>query len=220
MTRRIAAASRALLVAATVALLATCATTQPIRTSLPAAEVAAAQARQLAREAALRGEPDWSLAGRIAVSNGRNGGSGRIDWQQVGPRYEVSLSAPVTRQSWRLAGDAAGARLEGIDGGPREGADAGELLRAATGWDIPVAALAEWVRGVRADGLGPAVVSYGADGRLARLAQGGWEIDYRWPDAAAGAASADAQALPARLDARRGDARVRLIVDAWNPGEP
>lgn len=200
---------RALVIAALAALLAAC-VAQRVRPSLPPEQVAAAEVRQTEREATLRSQPDWSLAGRIAVSNGRNGGSGRIDWLQAGPRYEVSLSAPVTRQSWRLVGDGAGARLEGVEGGPREGADAAALLRKATGWDIPVAALANWVRGVRADGLGPAVVRYGDDGRLARIEQGGWGIDYSWPETAGAEA-----ALPERLDARRGEARVRLIVDQW-----
>ena len=36
-------------------------------------------------------------------------------------RFDVSLSAPVTRQSWRLVGDAGAARLEGLEGGTARG---------------------------------------------------------------------------------------------------
>ena len=70
-------------------------------------------------------------------------------------------------------------------------------------------ALAEWVRGVRAQALGPARVAYGEDGRLARIEQGGWAIDYVWN-----------AALPARLTAHRGEAQVRLIIDQWGDGLP
>jgi len=184
-----------------------------VRPELPPDQVAAAEARQLARESALRPLDQWSLAGRLAVSTGSKGGSGRIDWNQDGPRFEVALSAPVTRQSWRLTGDAAGARLEGLDGGPREGPDAVQLLREATGWEIPVTALADWVRGLRSQALGPADARYGVDGRLAKLEQGGWTIHYVWPSSAADAAAAE---LPTRLDAQRDEARVRLIVDQWD----
>lgn len=188
-------------------LLAACAGA-PLRTG-PAVSEAVAEAAQQARESALRADPSWSLGGRIAVSNGRDGGSGRLEWQQDGARFNVALSAPVTRQSWRLSGDASQARLEGLEGGPRVGPDASGLLRAATGWDIPVVALADWVRGARADALGPAAIHYDAAGRPARIEQGGWTIDYTWP-------GADAEPLrPARIEARRGEARVRLVVDEW-----
>src|SRR5690606_1661679 len=99
---------------------------------------AAAEAREAQRRLWLDARPDWELQGRLAVSQAGKGGSGRIDWRQRGPRYEISLSAPVTRQSWRLSGDGAGARLEGLEGGPREGPDASRLLWEATGWIIPV----------------------------------------------------------------------------------
>ena len=204
---------------AAAALLTAC-VAQPVRQALPPAQSAAAEARQIAREDALQRQPAWSLQGRIAVSNGRNGGSGRIDWIQQGRQYDVSLSAPVTRQSWRLVGDASAARLEGLEGGTREGPDAAMLLRDATGWDIPVMALADWVRGVRAPGGGTANATYGLDGRLLRLEQGGWSIDYHWPLPGSDIAVNALQTLPARLDARRGAASVRLIVDQWATGVP
>jgi outer membrane lipoprotein LolB len=204
----------AVLLAAVLSGLAAC-VPQKVRAPLPSLspqELAAAQTRQAEHEAVVRAEPTWSLQGRVALSNGRNGGSGRIDWQQLADRYEVALSAPVTRQSWRLSGDASAARLDGLEGGTRTGSDPGQLLRAATGWEIPVAALSSWLRGARADEavFGPATVAFGADRRLARIQQAGWTIDYpAWqPTMAAGA-------LPVRLNAQRGRAWVRLVVDRW-----
>lgn len=207
-----------------VAVVAACAG-RPVREA-PPVDVAAAQAHQQAREAALAADAQWSLQGRVALSNGERGGSGRLDWQQDGARYAVALSAPVTRQSWRLRGDAGGAVLEGLQGGPRHGPDPAGLLLDSTGWQIPVTALSAWLRGVRAVAMGPAQLQFGSDGRLARLQQGGWTIDYsdwRLPAAgdddpgttAGGPAPADGPALPHRLEAVRGQARVRLVVDAW-----
>ncbi len=194
-------------------LLAAC-TAQPIK-QLPPLDPALAAAKQAQREAALASLAAWSLQGRVALSNGRDGGSGRIDWKQDGQRYDVALSAPVTRQSWRLSGDADGAQLEGLEGGTRSGADATSLLLEATRWEIPVAALSSWARGLRAGGEhGVAVIGYGSDSRLARIEQGGWVIDYGgWR-----ASAIPGIELPNRLDATRGDARVRLIVDRWSEG--
>ena len=186
---------------------------RPVRPGLPPEQVAAAELRQIAREQRLRRQPEWSLVGRIAVSTDGNGGSGRIEWRQDGPRFAFALSAPVTRQSWRLSGDAEQARLEGLEGGPRLGPDPRQLLVEATGWDIPVVALTDWVRGLRSPKLDPAQVVYGADGRPARLVQGGWQVDYVWPDTGA---VGDTEVMPTRVDAQQGGARVRLIVDQWS----
>ncbi|MFQ6312942.1 lipoprotein insertase outer membrane protein LolB [Lysobacter capsici] len=143
------------------------------------------------------------------MSNAGKGGSGRIEWTQHGERFEVALSAPVTRQSWRLAGGPGEARLEGLEGGPRSGDNAAALLLETTGWDIPVEALGNWLRGLPAEGVAAAKLTPGPDGRPLSIEQGGWTIAYQWP------ASGD---LPSRLDARRASARVRLIVDEWQGG--
>ncbi|KGM56690.1 hypothetical protein N799_02990 [Lysobacter arseniciresistens ZS79] len=202
---------RTLTVAAAAVLLAACAA-QPVRPDLSPAQLASARAAQLEREQALAADRDWSLVGRIAVSNRGKGGSGRVEWSRTGADYAVSLSAPVTRQSWRLSGDGRHALLEGLEGGPRHGADARLLLLEATGWDIPVEALGDWVRGARSQAAGPARIEYGANLLPWVMEQGGWRIEYEWPELPASEAAAP---LPARLDATRGEARVRLIVDEW-----
>lgn len=181
---------------------------------LPESQRAEAEAAQAGREAALRNQA-WDMTGRVALSNGRQGGNGRIEWRGDidGRAYVVSLSAPVTRQSWRLTGDASGATLEGLAGGARSGADAATLLREATGWEIPVRALSAWLVGARAAAeFGPATLAFAADRSLAALEQDGWRVryaDWRTGD------FAGVGAMPGRIEAERGDARVRLVVDDW-----
>lgn len=207
MQARRARAARGCVAAMLVVLLSACAG-PGVKSPAPGRVVAASDApeREVARVARVQAMRDWSLSGRIAVSNAGKGGSGRVEWSERGDTYAVSLSAPVTRQSWRMSGGPGGARLEGLDGGPREAADADRLLLEATGWDIPVAALREWLRALPAAALADGRVVPGPDGRPLSIEQGGWTIAYQWP------VSGD---LPARLDARRGQARVRLIVDEW-----
>lgn len=200
------AITRALCLAAAV-LLGGCAS-PPLREAAPVDPARTALLEQQRAQVAA-----WQLTGRVAVSKGSQGGSGRIDWRQDGEHYEISLGAPVTRKSWRLTGDAAGARLEGIDGGPREGADVEGMLAVATGWEIPVRALVAWVRGVGAAtaGMAPGRFQHAADGLPVSLEQGGWRIDYRdWYPA-----DGTRPALPRRIEAVSGDARVRLLVDRW-----
>ena len=74
----------------------------------------------------------------VALAKGREGGSGRIEWRQQGGGYRVTLSAPVTRQSWSLLGHADGrARIDGLEGGPREGKEASMSSNRAIAYQGP-----------------------------------------------------------------------------------
>jgi len=162
--------------------------------------------RQTTREAALAKLSDWSFVGRIAVSQGSNGGSGRIEWRQRGDDFDIQLSAPITRQTWRLSKSGSRVALDGLPGGAREGSDAEALLREASGWRIPVAVMAAWVRGARAGGT--ADLEFAPGGMPATLRQSGWVVSYRdW--------SQGDPALPTKVFAEAGDARVRLAIDQW-----
>lgn len=164
-------------------------------------------AAQQARETTLAQRPDWSFAGRVAVSQGNNGGSGRIEWQQSGADFDIKLSAPITRQSWHLWRQDGLVNLAGLEGGIRQGEDAEALLAEATGWRIPVAAMTAWVRGMRADG--PSEVSFGPEGLPATIEQKGWAVEYRNWDRTS-------PPLPVKVFAKQGQASVRLVIEAWD----
>ena len=190
---------------AMVAIALSACTSRAPRETLPAIE-GAPTAHQDARVAAIAALSAWSLSGRVAVSNGKDGGSGRLEWTQAGARFDVALSAPITRQSWRVTGGEGNATLEGLEGGTRTGPDAESLVFEATRWRIPVDALTLWVRGRASTG---AALEYAADGRLLRLSDAGWVVSYDdWRDVGG-------IELPGRIEARQGEARVRLVVDEW-----
>lgn len=178
----------------------------PVPVRQAAMPVAAAMTAQAAREADLAKRPEWSLSGRIAVSDGEHGGSGRIEWRQTSNGFDIRLTAPVTGQGWRLSEQDGHARLEGLENGPREGADAEALLLEATGWRVPLASLAYWIRGARAGG--ESMLAFDPQGMPSTLSQAGWRIEYR-------AWSAGDPPWPTRLFAQQGRASVRLQVDRW-----
>ena len=165
------------------------------------------EATQAAREAELARLSNWSFSGRLAVSQGGDGGNARVEWRQDGADFDIQLSAPVTRQSWRLRQTAGQVRLDGLQGGSREGTNAEAMLQEATGWRVPLIAMAAWIRGVRAPG--PSDMSFDAYGLPATIRQQGWSVEYRgW--------QADAPALPQKVFARQGEATVRLVVERWH----
>jgi outer membrane lipoprotein LolB len=189
--------------AALVLLLAACSGV-PRREAPDAGQLAA----QAAREAQLAAQPQWTLQGKVAVRSGKDGGSGQLRWQEASAVSVLELRAPISGQGWRLQVDAAGALLEGLDGGPRRDRDARRLLREALGWELPVAALRQWVRGARADRR--ARIHFAADGLPASLSEAGWTVDYLDWD------RGQQPPLPRRLLASRGEHRVRLVVGQWS----
>lgn len=190
----------------------------PVRAPAPALAGDALDARLSERDAWISRTQAWGFAGRAAISRAGKGGSGRIEWDQRADAYEVALSAPITRQSWRLGGDlgSGAGRIDGLPGGPREGGDAEALLETATGWRVPVRLLGAWVRGAVAAGVPAPAIDYDAEGRPVRFEQAGWTVRYlEWRPGPAGAPD-----LPVRIDAESGDARVRLVIEDWTFASP
>lgn len=193
-----AAASSAALI------LAACAPV-PVRTPGTAKQLAA----QAAREQALGAQQDWSLDGRFAASDGQHGGSGGIAWRQNGRAYQFTLRAPVTGKTVQLNGGPGGAVLTGVGKQPLTGGDARQVLNQEFGWDVPVADLAWWVRGLRAPGR-PAILTFGTNGLPATLDQDGWHVDYRdWY-------AERNPPLPRKVYASRDPYTVRVFIEQWS----
>jgi outer membrane lipoprotein LolB len=166
------------------------------------------------RVAQLDAAPTWSFRGRIAVSDGRDGGSGRVEWRIDGDYYLIEVRAPVAGTTWRLSGNAGLAQLDGVHPEPVRDVDPEALLAREVGWHLPVDAARDWVRGVPVDRRGARVLLDGA-GLPAQIVEQGWRIDYLdWFPAEAGR-----PALPRRLVARRAPHEVRLAVADWRLDE-
>ena len=191
-----------LIVAASVLLaIAACA---PVRTRGTAAQLAA----QAAREQQLGAQTQWGLQAHFAVSDGRDGGSGTLVWQQDGSAYSLDLRAPITGKTARLEGGPGGVVLTGLRDGPVRGDDAQTLLADQFGWHIPVAQLTWWVRGLRAPDA-PAELSYGENGLPALLEQDGWKVEYRdWY-------TDRDPPLPRKVYASKPPYSVRVLVEQW-----
>ncbi len=164
-------------------------------------------ARQSAREETLAARTDWSLRGRLGVSDARDSGSGSLDWEQHGDRYRFTVHAPVTGKTWALSGDASHARLDGLRAEPVEAEDAQYLLARELGWNVPMAHLASWVLGMR--GSPEARIAFRDDGLPLRIDEDGWRVDYLDYDLGL------VPPLPTKVFASKGDWKVRLAVRAW-----
>lgn len=174
-----------------------------------AAATALGEARLLEREQALATQSIFRLSGRIAISDGKDSGSGSFDWNQRAGAFTLSFTAPVTAQNWTLEASATQALLIESSGAIRVAETAEELLARELNWQLPADSMRYWVRGLRAPGT-DSEAEFDADGELVVLRQNGWEIRYPAFD------NLQEPSLPKKVFARSGENQVRISVRKWS----
>jgi len=161
------------------------------------------------REAFFAELDQWSVNGRVALSDGQRGGSLAFDWQVRGDEHEVSLRTMAGGRQWRLRFGPDQAFLEGSEVGELWGRDPDPLVEAAVGWPIPVAELAWWIRGL----IPPDArhqVHYADDGSLAFAVTEPWQIEFQR------FSQVGPVLMPARIQADSDPYRVRIVLRNWN----
>jgi outer membrane lipoprotein LolB len=153
----------------------------------------------------------FAIEGRFTLRQQQTSYSGRLSWRHAGDTAaggegdEILLASPFGQGIAQISASAAGAQLVTSDGKVYAASDSEQLTRDVLGYPLPLAQLADWLRG-----RGPGDFTRDAAGRPLRLLSADWRIDYEYD-------SDDAQALPARLFAQRADgAEFRLRIDEWS----
>jgi len=163
------------------------------------------------REALFQDHPNWSVSGRLALSDGERGGSLSFRWQASGASQLITLRTVAGGKQWRLEFDDRSAILEGSEVGRLSGSNPDPLVEAAVGWPIPVRDLAWWVRGLVPPDRSRDI-RYAADGTLAYASSPPWSLTFdRYSDY-------QETVLPSRLEASSGSYRVRMVLRNWQLG--
>ena len=143
----------------------------------------------------------FELSGRVAVRYAEEALSGRIFWRHSDDAEELLITSPLGQGLARVTRSRGGYLLEASDGKTYRAADAESLTEQALGWRLPLAGLADWVRGRPA----PATPSEALGGSGREFRQDGWDVAYE--EFRGG--------RPLRLRLTREDLEIRLIVDQW-----
>lgn len=149
----------------------------------------------------------FELEGRVSASDAERAASGGLAWSHAPEFDEWTVFSPLGQILARLVSTPAGAVLQTGDGRLVHADNAQEMLPEILGVSAPVTGLAYWVQAVPR--AGARVLLVDDVGRPVRVFDDGWLIEYREY------ASNDPGAAVRRIDASRGDARIRLIVDEW-----
>lgn len=187
--------------------LAACAVTpNPVSPSVTP-EAATAWQQHRAAIAAIK---SWQLSGRLSLRGSGESFSGTLEWDEQRHATHLRFSGPFGQAIVELDEDATGARARLADGRVWMADDAAQLLAKHLGWQVPVAALRAWLKGIPVEekALVPRYSLDGA-GRLTALEQAAWQITY------GNYAVVGPHFLPHKIAMKNNLVELRLVVDQW-----
>lgn len=149
-------------------------------------------------------KPEFDLSGRLAARYNDESLSANVAWRHARDADEMLITTALGQGVARIAREGNNIVLTTAE--PREyrAADAEELTEQVLGFRVPLAGLADWVRG-RPSAASPARTQYAPDGRLLSLQQGGWNIEFMQYEGK----------LPSRLRLTYPGIELRLAISEW-----
>jgi outer membrane lipoprotein LolB len=150
----------------------------------------------------------FNFDGRIAASNGKDGFSAGLRWQQNDDQTVIDLSAPLGFGAAHIQRTDDILRVTTNKGVMLESTAANDELRATLGFDPPLTSLRFWILGA-SDPDTSAQESVDAMQRLAHLEQQGWQVDY------GEYALVQDQWLPRSLTITREMLRLKIVIHDW-----
>ena len=151
----------------------------------------------------------WEMDGRLAISDGKDGGSGRLTWQQDRAEISLSFRGTLGAGAWQLQADQRAARLELSDGRVFNATTLNELILTHVGWRVPVDSLTWWIKGLAAPGPWQER-QLDEQGRLQMIDQGGWLVEF------SSYRELQDTWLPMKITARQNEYSVKLGIKGWD----
>ncbi len=150
----------------------------------------------------------FAIVGRIAVLTETKGFSGTMRWHHRPDGDDIAFYSPLGTQLGQINADADGVILTTANQKTYQADDAETLTQQTLGWSLPMVGLPDWVLGRPAAGDAE-ILAWDAAGRIARMRQQGWEIEYpAYRDAGS-------HQLPARVVLKSPKLDLKLVIESW-----
>ncbi len=124
-----------------------------------------------------QGPLEFHLLGRIAARYSGDGFTGNVDWRHARGGDDMLVSTPLGQGVARIVRQGEAVQLSTADGREYRAPDAETLTEQGLGFRLPLEGMADWVRGEPSGGA-PSSASRFPDGKIQRLEQQGWRIEY------------------------------------------
>lgn len=165
---------------------------------------------QPVREQADAVSEPFVLSGRLAVNTRQHRFSGGIRWQHTRSSDEIYLFSPLGQVVAKIFRDQAGVRLITSEPATYQAKNVEYLTSQVLGWELPLAGMQFWVRGVHFPGT-VAEKDMDRNRRTIAIRQDGWQVVYQsyYP------AEGDMPSLPRLVEFNRVDVKMKLVIDQW-----
>lgn len=150
----------------------------------------------------------FALAGRIAILTETKGFSGTMRWHHHAEGDDIAFYSPLGTQVGQLNRGADGVTLTTANQKTYHAEDAEALTQQTLGWSLPLDGLPDWVLGRPASGEVD-ILSWDEAGRIHRMRQNGWEIEYL------AYLAASKGSLPGKVTLKSARLDVKLVIDSW-----
>lgn len=164
-----------------------------------------------ARVTELTAVGSWELSGSVGVINGKDGGSGSLDWKQQGVELTFDFRGPLGAGAIHIQGDADALRVRSSRGDDFITTDPEEDFAEHLHMPMPVLSMRYWMLGIPDPGVAY-TKSADARGEPIDLNQRDWQVEYQEY------ADVQGHALPVRFTLTRGNVRIKVAVSQWTLG--
>jgi outer membrane lipoprotein LolB len=147
---------------------------------------------------------EFDLAGRLAARYRGEAFTGNIAWRHAPDFDEMLITSPFGAGVARIVRQGDSVVLTTAEPKEYRATDAETLTEEVLGFRVPLSGLADWVRG-RPSPESPAAAESSPEGRLLKLQQRGWEIEYQEYDGK----------LPSRMRLTYPGIELRLAISQW-----
>lgn len=150
----------------------------------------------------------FDVQGRIGVQTDGRGFSGTTKWRHTSERDTIGLFSPLGGQVANIERSPSRVVLTDSDGKTYEARDAETLTQQTMGWTLPMRGLPDWSLGrPTPDPIELAV--WDAQGKLTRLKQSGWDIQYQ------AYMAVDGRQLPSKISMVSPKLNLKLLIERW-----
>ena len=183
----------------------------PRKEKLP---VAAAPIKEVAvrwehHQAQVKKLTHWKAQGRLAASNGKDGGNASFQWEQRGEHYQIKLWGPFGAGAVYLNGGPNRVQAQQANGKTVVAKTPEELLKKIAGWTVPISGMRYWMLGLPSPNSEIRSQHFDNEGMLLNLRQENWNVEYE----AYGIYKM--ASLPNKLQLKNGNIKVKILLTSW-----
>ncbi len=166
------------------------------------------------RQALLKELTSWTMKGRLAVKVEDQGWQAGMRWRQQNDQFNMEFLGPLGRKVAWMNGGPSGVRLRTSEGKSSQASDPETLMHNMLGWSLPVSGMRYWVLGIPSPQSRAGQLQLDDVGRLSKLEQFGWEVNYlRYRNA-------NVLDLPAKMTLINKRVSVKVVVSDWQTSVP